>query len=297
MSTDSDAAWDEFDELVAPTAAASPWVHREGAPQFEPNLDLLGKLLAVPIRRNLSTQSGIPAKALDVWIAAELRRAGFGADEVWPRPVSPRVLSTDVTDAIRALPPEMADALSTGIRDRRFPIGSADAKILGKAYEKQVDVVISRWSRGVELMVSTKRMDSSFGKNLLNRVEESYGDAKNLRARHPLAALGFLFALRSTALQEEPAAVEKLMDLLVKLGREDDGYDAVGLVITQWSGEPASLDQVRIVHDAVPVELGVGRFLAVMIQSVLDRTPIDFHVLPRELLQGVELHVEEATDV
>ena len=30
-------------------------------------------------------------------------------------------------------------------------------------------------------MVSTKRMDSSFGKNAANRVEESYGDAKNLR--------------------------------------------------------------------------------------------------------------------
>ena len=76
-------------------------------------------------------------------------------------------------------------------------------------------------------MVSTKRMDSSFGKNVLNRVEESYGDAKNLRARHPLAAMGFFFALRSTALTQEPATVEKLIDLLSKLQREEDAYDAV----------------------------------------------------------------------
>ena len=63
------------------------------------------------------------------------------------------------------------------------------ANLLGKNYVKQVDVVMSGWATGPELMVSTKRMDSSFGKNAANRVEESYGDAKNLRLRHPQAAL------------------------------------------------------------------------------------------------------------
>lgn len=52
-------------------------------------------------------------------------------------------------------------------------VTGADAKILGKAYEKQVDVVIAQWARGPELLISTKRMDSSFGKNALNRIEES----------------------------------------------------------------------------------------------------------------------------
>lgn len=65
-------------------------------------------------------------------------------------------------------------------------ITPSDARILGKAYAKQVDVVIAQWSRGPELLISTKRMDSSFGKNALNRIEESYGYAKNLRGRHPL---------------------------------------------------------------------------------------------------------------
>ena len=44
---------------------------------------------------------------------------------------------------------------------------------------------------------STKRVDSSFGNNAANRVEESYGDAKNLRPRHPQAALGFVYSLSS----------------------------------------------------------------------------------------------------
>ena len=53
------------------------------------------------------------------------------------------------------------------------------------------------------MLVSTKRMDPSYGKNAPNRIEESYGDAKNLRLRHPLAALGFVFGLRSDILEKD----------------------------------------------------------------------------------------------
>jgi hypothetical protein len=77
-------------------------------------------------------------------------------------------------------------------------------------------------------------MDSSFGKNAANRVEESYGDAKNLRLRHPLAALGFMYGLRSTIFEEAPDKAEWLIDLLQKLGREDDAYHAVSLVIIEY---------------------------------------------------------------
>ncbi|MFF0952310.1 hypothetical protein ACFYE9_33265 [Rhizobium leguminosarum] len=64
-------------------------------------------------------------------------------------------------------------------------------------------------------------MDSSYGKNAPNRIEESYGDAKNLHLRHPLAALGFLFGLRSDILKKEPKTTEWLFDLLAKLGQEE----------------------------------------------------------------------------
>lgn len=73
---------------------------------------------------------------------------------------------------------------------------------------------MSAWATGPELMVSTKRMDSSFGKNAANRVEESYGDAKNLRLRHPQAALGFVYALSAVALEREPDIAAWLIDLL-----------------------------------------------------------------------------------
>ena len=79
--------------------------------------------------------------------------------------------------------------------------GAASGNILGKNYLKQVDVILSHWSTGPEVLISTKRMDSSFGNNAANRVEESYGDAKNLRLRHPQAACGFVYGLRSTCLR------------------------------------------------------------------------------------------------
>ncbi|MGG7507488.1 hypothetical protein [Plantibacter sp. YIM 135249] len=66
-----------------------------------------------------------------------------------------------------------------------------DAKILGRAYDNQVDVAIARCDRGPELFLSTKTMVSSFGKNLSNRFEEAYGDAGNLRTCYPLAAVQF----------------------------------------------------------------------------------------------------------
>ena len=80
-------------------------------------------------------------------------------------------------------------------------------------------------------------MDSSYGNNAANRIEESYGDAKNLRLRHPMAALGFVFGLRSDILQSAPDVAEWLMDLLAKLGREDDAYHATCLVMIEYGAD------------------------------------------------------------
>ena len=170
-------------------------------------------------------------------------------------------------------------------------------KVLGKAYRKQVDVVIARWSRGAELMVSTKRMDSSFGKNALNRIEESYGDAKNLRARHPLAAIGYLLAIRSTAFVEERDVVERLMDLLISIAREQDSYDACGLLVVDWQVTDVRPIRVSLLERDVPEELGIGRFLKTIIDAVLSRTPIDIHVEVRQRRLGMRLAVSETNEV
>ena len=312
-------AWALFDLIVARAAPggihSNPWIKgTDDTLRYEPDYDTLSRLLGVPLILQANTQSGVPALALDVWLSYELRRAGFGTDQTWPRPQHPRILPAPVANLLQALPRKDAASVRELINKEGAITGvtSASAKILGKNYLKQVDVIITDWSTGPELLISTKRMDSSFGKNAPNRVEESYGDAKNLRLRHPQAALGFVFGLNASALVQEPGTAEWLFDLLMKLGREDDAYHATGLVLMKYSGavvddgeereegipeEPgvesqddvmpaadgdleialARLPRVEVCLGLTPKELNPGRFLAAMVDRVLTATPVTMH--------------------
>lgn len=243
-------AWALFDRIVADAAPggvhSNPWIRgADSQVRFEPDYATLARLLGVPLHLKAGTQSGVPALALDVWLSYELRRAGFQPDQVWPRPTNPRILPASVPALIASLPGKLRAEVAERVANKSSIPGvtSASAAILGKNYLKQVDVIITDWATGPELLVSTKRMDSSYGKNAPNRIEESYGDAKNLRLRHPLAALGFLFGLRSDILQKEPKTAEWLFDLLVKLGREDDAYHATCLVLMEYGDEAALPDE------------------------------------------------------
>lgn len=219
---------------------------------YRPDYRLLEQLLGVPLVLAARSQTGVPALALDVWVANEFRRAGFDQDAIWPRAVAPRVLPAELATLMTSLSGplrrQLVEKINTGAGIGG--VTGASANLLGKNYVKQVDVVMSSWQTGPELMVSTKRMDSSFGRNAANRVEESYGDAKNLRLRHPQAALGFVYGLRSTALTLEPDKAEWLIDLLGKLGAEDDAYHAVALIIPEWDDlEAGNAASIRSGHD------------------------------------------------
>jgi hypothetical protein len=240
-------AWVIFDHIVAEAAPAgvhsNPWVRcTAGHLLFEPDYKTLERLLGVPLYLKASTQSGVPALALDVWLSYELRRAGFESDRIWPRPVNPRILPASVAALIGSLPIKLRDQIAERVAKKSSITGvtSASAAILGKNYLKQVDVIMTDWATGPEILISTKRMDSSYGKNAPNRIEESYGDAKNLRLRHPLSALGFVFGLRSDILHKEPKTADWLFDLLGKLGQEDDAYHATCLVLMDYAGEEVS---------------------------------------------------------
>lgn len=317
-------AWVIFDRIVADASLggvhSTPWtLGADGALRYEPDFETLEKLLGVPLFLGAETRTGVPALALDVWLSYELRRSGFDSDATWPRGRHPRILPMPISNLLKALPARERQLLE----DRLSKVGaipgvtSASASILGKNYLKQVDVIMTDWATGPELLISTKRMDSSYGKNAANRVEESYGDAKNLRLRHPLAALGFVFGLRSDILQKEPDTAEWLIDLLGKLGREDDAYHATCLVMIEYddaaaveddSGEDpenplvaagiepqdevaeipdlpdseidhalASLPAVHVRHDAIPLRLSPALFLSAMVLRVLDATPVNMH--------------------
>lgn len=282
-------AWEIFDRIVAEAAPnasyTNPWqAASSGAPVYCPDFEVLTQLLGVPLALRAASTTGVPALALDVWLAYELRRAGFDPDAVWPRATHPRIMPRAIANLLAGLPLDEQAALWKRLSGRPSMKGVAgsSANVLGKNYVKQVDVVMSDWDTGPELLISTKRMDSSFGKNAANRVEESYGDAKNLRLRYPLAALGFVYGLRSTILTEAPDKAEWLIDLLQKLGQEDDAYHAVALVMIDYESEVEDLPtdvlpEVRLRYDTVPAALQPAAFLAAMVHRVLDVTPVTRH--------------------
>ena len=284
--------FDSFEESIRARPEPNPWKFDGVTATYLPDHELLETLVGIPISERQGSESGRLAKAIDAWVASELRRCGFPSDEVWPRLTKPRVLPRELGLYLNELPKGMRKAAwDQVLRNKRA--APSEARVLGKAYVKQVDVLVAQWSRGPELLISTKSMVSSFRNNLPNRFEESYGDAKNLRGRYPMVSMGFLFVLRSTVLDER-GTFERAIDMLRKLRNEQDVYDATCIVIAEWSG--ASFDRVRLRQDAVPEDLRTDVFISTLVDRVLDRTPVDMHVEVRERREHRELLLVENED-
>lgn len=283
--------FDSFEAAIRARPDDNPWrADPHGERRYVPDYKLLAALVGIPVGEGRGSESGRLAKAIDAWVAHELRRAGFPPDEVWPRLTKPRVVPREVGLFIDGLPRALRQSAQEQLV-RNKKVAPADAKVLGRAYVKQIDVLVAQWARGPELLVSTKSMVSSFRNNLPNRFEESYGDAKNLRGRYPLASMGFLFVLRSTIL-DEPGTFEKAVDMLRKLRAEQDVYDTTCLIVAEW--HETAFDGVKIRRDVVPPDLSADRFLADLIEAVLDRTPIEMHVGVRGRREHRSLPLEES---
>lgn len=218
---------DRFDAMLPSDPWVNPW-QPDGS--YRSDFALLERLLGVAV--GTSQQSGVVAGAVDVRAAEELRRAGFDPDEVWPRRKPPRVMPRDVRNFVdlaltRRLREEVEGRFDKPGARRALP---AEAHVMGRAYSKQSDVVIASWAAGVEVLISTKTMLSSYQKNLRNRFEEGYGDAKNLRGRHPMASLGFLFIAGSDI---PGSSLDFAADMLHKLTTEPDVYDCACLLVIE----------------------------------------------------------------
>jgi hypothetical protein len=86
MASSGKDSFTPYDELLA-APLTDPWTHNTGEPPcYAPDYDLLGRLLTIPVAAGAMSESGSFANGIDAWIAQELRGAGFGADEVSPRP-------------------------------------------------------------------------------------------------------------------------------------------------------------------------------------------------------------------
>jgi hypothetical protein len=300
--------WPLFDRIIERAKADaeynSPWSVEDDKPVYKVDEKVLSQLLGVPLMLGFESESGRLAKPLDAWAAHELRRAGFDPDTIWPRDTPPRFLAAPVAKLLDSN--ALTVPLKEKLRERLLKeagiagVSGANANILGKLYDKQVDAGMSRWQTGPEVLISGKRMDSSFGSNTKNRVEESYGDAKNLRLRYPLAALGFVFALRSTIVDEAQRSFAQVVNSLTKLGEEDDAYHATCLLMIEYEDsdvirevpDPSDLSaldasiedlpSVALRWDVMPEHLAPNEFIAKIVNRVLDVTPNDHHVEARK---------------
>ncbi|MCK0515673.1 hypothetical protein [Williamsia sp. DF01-3] len=289
-------SFSQFDHLFG-DEPTDPWAHRRGeSPTYTPDYRLLERLLGIPVAEGAASESGKFANGIDAWIAQEFRRAGFERDEVWPRASRPRVLPRDISVLLEKLPAPLREQVAA-----RLPsiaaVAPVDARVLGQAYPKQVDVVIARWDRGPELLVSTKAQLSSFGKNLPNRFEESYGDASNLRGRYPLASVGYFFVQRATIIRDEPDAFERTIDMVRKLRHRGDvnGYTATALLLVDWDGTIA--DPAVTAHpELVPADISPPGFFTEMIDHLLSVTPVSYHVRVRERRERRDLPLPDSPD-
>jgi hypothetical protein len=284
----------ELDHLLASADSdGCPWQvpddQEAGERDFSPDRRLLHDLLAVPIEQGHASaqQSGRVAKSLDAYIAHELRRAGFPDSAVFPRARQPRVLAGEfsvVEENIQAVIAALADheaesgerlkpaALRSAIsRLARSLPGAPDANILGRFYAKQVDVVISDWRRGPDVLVSGKSQFSSYLNNKNNRYEEAIGEAHNLRDRYPMAAMGYAYIVRDNIYAR--GAYDLLRDLLVRLRKPDGPFDATMLLVASWN------DDSRVLHSVTDParSLALPMFFRDLLDAVLTNTPVDVH--------------------
>jgi hypothetical protein len=100
-----------------------------------------------------------------------------------------------------------------------------------------------------------------------------------------MAALGFLYAVRSNIPQSDLVFLRDMLDKL----REPAGYDATCLVVVEWNAS----GPVTLRSDLMDENLSPSRFLADLVNAVLDRTPIDHHVEVRNQRDHVELPIAE----
>lgn len=278
-----------------------PWVKLDdGEIGFAPDIDTLRKLFSIPVAQATGHRTGRLGRVIDAWVAHELRRAGFGEHEVFPRRIRPRTLHAPL--------PQLLDdpALRKEERARRVitGYGSERTGAVGELYHKEIDVFMGSIDRGPELMVSTKSMSSSFGKNLKNRYEEFLGDAENLRRRFPLATLGVVFVVHADILQPaESGSFERLIEMLMRL-RRNERYDTTTLIVMRpwddipvWPNQQVNTEELQelierlpvldIDEEPIPPKLRIAPMLRTLVLDVLESIPNAYHPTARKRLEEV----------
>jgi hypothetical protein len=258
--------------------------------KFSHDPALLRRLIQVAVdtgRAGKSTTGGV-ALAVDVWVACELRRAGFDPNAVWPRAESPRTLPPSFAKAVANYPflqnQDKRKAEERAIAKLTRALGKERTRIQGGQLAKEIDVAIGDFERGPELVVSTKAITSSYGNNITNRWEEATGDLANIRGRFPLATIGFALLVTEPILDEKNSWA-RAKDMLRKLREENPGapglfYDGTCLIVSDWEA-----DKAKTYPTEVPEDLDADQFFEALVPTLFRRSPVLLHEEARERWQ------------
>ncbi len=89
-----------------------------------------------------------------------------------------------------------------------------------------------------------------------------------------MAAMGYVYLVRHSIFREE-GAYAILIDILTRLRRPGEAFDATLLLIADWHDTAAQ--PVIGTMDQPDIDLSASRFFTDMINAVMDRTPIREH--------------------
>jgi hypothetical protein len=139
---DRDDVFSAFEAVLIDQGQTNPWITVPGAdPAYQPDYGLLELLLRIPIAQGSGSESGRLAKAIDAWVAYELRRSGFPPDEVWPRLTKPRVLPREVGLFVDGLPKRLQGEVRQQLLKNKA-VAPSDARVLGLGtFEKVLDML------------------------------------------------------------------------------------------------------------------------------------------------------------
>jgi hypothetical protein len=244
---------------------------------------------------------------------------------VWPLATTPRVVPWDVSEAVarlkagtatpalpkwsqphllpgrsriaaadvRTIQEDVLDRLVTVVGKAPSVARDADT-LLGALFPKEIDVVMARYDRGLELGVSTKTMLSSFDKNLANRREEASGDLLNIRRRFPFAVFGYLFLVDRDLVLTGSRQLRAVIDMCWKLsdpapGYEEQTYDAACVLPVQFKRAPRRSAHGRLDERdlrLLPAELRPPHFFECLLDRLLTRAQPDDHAVARAKWQA-----------
>lgn len=183
----------------------------------------------------------------------------------------------------RHLAEELESRLTPWARKSRSVYVKEEAKLLGVAKDKSVDVAVIDPQNGPLLIIGARSQMSSIGKNVPGYFEGVIGDAMALQERFPMSTHGYVY-LHPLTVIKATKSTEKLNHARYAAmyasitGRSGPSYRAVrgvfdqfAYMVVDFTTDPAAL-QDKIVEAAVPtIDMSITTFVDRMIDTFKSR--------------------------